>query len=381
MSERSHFLYTDSPIAVARDERLTAGEPFRLAMEIAPTGMMMVDERGRIVLVNSQLEMLFGYGRKELVGQAVEVLVPGRIRSRHSAFRAAFFHDPASRPMGAGRDLYGLRKDGREIPIEVGLKPFRTAEGCFVLGSVVDISERRHVEREREHLLGLLRRLNTELEQRVEARTSELRAALEEREVLLQEVHHRVKNNLQVISSLIHMRARALPKDVVREALEGCLAQVQAMALVHEMLYQSADYAHVPFSEYARSLAANVFEATGPPPGNVALSLAVEDVALAVDKAIPCGLILSELITNALKHAFPDGRPGTVRVELTQGEKGGLRLVVADDGVGLPAGADAQDSISLGLPLVRMLARQLDASLEIVTSHGTTVRLTLGGEP
>ncbi len=368
MNDPSHPLSADATVALTGDEPLTGSEPFRLAMEASPTGMILVDERGRIVLVNTHVELLFGYLREELVGRSVEVLVPARFRETESAFR------------GAGRDWYGLHKDGREIPIEIGLHPFRTGQGEFVLGSVVDVSERMHAERQREHLLSLLRRLNTELEQRVEARTTELRAALEEREVLLQEVHHRVKNNLQVISSLIHLRARALPNEAGREALEGCLAQVEAMALVHEMLYQSTDYAHVPFSEYARTLAGNVFAATGAARGSVSLSLAVEEVALAVDKAIPCGLILSELITNARKHAFPAGRSGTVRVELARGEAGGLRLVVADDGVGLPAGADVQESGSLGLPLVRMLAKQLEARLEIDTSRGTAVRLAVPGE-
>ncbi len=236
-------------------------------------------------------------------------------------------------------------------------------------------------DREREGLVGQLRTQNAELEHRVEARTAELQATLREREVLLQEVHHRVKNNLQVISSLINMQVRSLADDASRDALLECQARVQAMALIHEQLYKSKDYTRVPFSEYARSLAGNVFHATGVSPQGISLELAIEDVALAVDKAIPAGLILNELISNALKHGFPNGRSGTIRVELGLASRGELRLVVRDDGVGLPPGVDVSDSPTLGLHLVRMLARQLDAKLEVEATDGTCFCLTIPEEP
>ncbi|HEX2733546.1 MAG TPA: PAS domain S-box protein, partial [Polyangiaceae bacterium] len=185
----------------------TKDEQFRLAIEAAPTGMLIVDSNGQIALVNSQIEKLFGYERAALVGQPVEMLVPERFRSQHPQYRAHFLARPAFRPMGAGRDLYGLHKNGSEIPIEIGLNPLRTAQGDFVLSSVVDITERKRAEREREELLGQLRALNAELEQRVQLRTEVLSATLREREVLLQEVHHRVKN-VSVRSIALLTRAR-----------------------------------------------------------------------------------------------------------------------------------------------------------------------------
>ncbi len=124
-----------------------------------------------------------------------------------------------------------------------------------------------------------------------------------------------MKNNLQVISSLINMQMRQLARRGARAALEECQGRVLAIALVHEKLYQSKDYAHVEFAEYARSLAASVFHALGLARGACQGRLAIEDVPLGVDRAIPCGLVINELITNALKHAFPDGRAGTIRVE------------------------------------------------------------------
>ena len=215
-----------------------------------------------------------------------------------------------------------------------------------------------------------------ELEARVAARTAELQAALREHEVRLREVHHRVKNNLQILSSLISLQLRALAGDAGRSALEECQTRVQAIALVHEQLGEAND-ASVPFSEYARSLTESVFAATGLSRSQVSLSLSIEeDVVLAVGKAVPCGLVLNELVTNAARHAFRDGRRGTIRVELGRVGESALRLVVADDGAGLEVGTPTR----LGLRLVRMLADQLDARLEVETGRGTCFRLTVEAE-
>jgi PAS domain S-box-containing protein len=240
--------------------------------------------------------------------------------------------------------------------------------------SAVDNSERKRAEAERESFLAELRRLNADLEQRVAERTDELTCALREREVLLQEVHHRVKNNLQVISSLINLQVRKLADEGDRAALEECQTRIQAIALIHDQLYQSRDYANVPFSAYTRQLVNNVFRTMGISPDRIQLALAIDDVAVPVDKAIPCGLLLNELITNALKHAFKDGRAGTIRVELTRRDDK-IRMVVADDGVGLPIDLGARSTSSLGLRLVHTLVRQLRATLEVSTDDGTRFEL------
>lgn len=355
-------------------ERKRSVEQFRMAIEAAPTGMLMMNREGVIVLVNVQVEKLFGYPREELLGQRIELLVPLRYRSGHPNFREGFFASPKARAMGGGRELYGLRKNGTEVPIEIGLNPLQTPEGSFVLSSVVDITERKRADKERENLLGQLRTLNADLERRVTERTAQLSATLREREILLQEIHHRVKNNLQVISSLINMQVRQLEDTSSRDALEECQTRVQAIALIHEKLYQSKDYSRVPFSEYAKSLASNIFAATGISPAAVSLQLAMEDVSLGVDKAIPCGLILNELITNALKHAFPPPSRGSVRVEL-RAEDDQIAFSVSDDGVGMSDKFDLKDSSSLGLSLVYTLVEQLEGQVEILRESGTTFRI------
>ncbi len=357
-----------------------ATERFRMAIEAAPTGMMLIDAHGLIVLVNTHVEALFGYPRQELLGRPLESIVPERLRSAHAHHRSSFAEKPEARRMGIGRDLFGRRKDGTEVPIEIALNPLTTSEGDFVLASIADISERKRGEKEREDLLERLHHLNAELEERVVARTAELTTTLKEREVLLQEVHHRVKNNLQVIASLINMQMRKLEPGASRTGLEECRSRVDAIAMIHAKLYQSQDYSSVQFAEYARGLASSIFHAMGVSANNVALRMEIGSVSLTVDKAIPCGLILNELITNALKHAFPQNRHGIVQVQLQPSADGDMVLVVTDDGVGIPADFNPHHSESLGMLLVSTLTEQLDGRLEITRGRGTAIRIIFPAE-
>jgi two-component sensor histidine kinase len=202
----------------------------------------------------------------------------------------------------------------------------------------------------------------------------DLRALLLEKELLLKELHHRVKNNLQIISSLISMQMRDLADASARDALEECRTRVLAIALVHEQLGQSTSHAHVPLSVYIAELANNIVRAVARSTSQVTLDLAIEPISLAVEKAIPCGLLLNELITNAVKHAFPDGRAGVIRVELYSRE-GRVHLVFSDDGVGVPVDLGAERPPSLGARLIRTLAEQLEATIEITQERGTRVQL------
>jgi two-component sensor histidine kinase/integral membrane sensor domain MASE1 len=220
-------------------------------------------------------------------------------------------------------------------------------------------------------------RRSQELEERVRTRTAELSATLAEREVLLQEIHHRVKNNLQVISSLINMQMRHLEGRASRDALSECQARVHTIALIHEILYESRDYSEMPFSDYVRGLANSILQLSGSP-AHVSLELALEPLSLPVDKAIPCGLILNELIVNALKHAFPADRPGKIRVELHSREAHRVALVVRDDGIGVAEPSNA-DKGELGMQLVRTLAQQIGADLSVKHAAGTSVELEFVG--
>lgn len=322
-------------------------------LDAAPDAMVIVGGDGRIRLANRQVRVVFGYDAEELVGRSVEVLIPERYRGHHHTFRTDYGREPRTRPMGTGRDLWALRKDGTEFPAEISLGPIVTPHGVLVTAAIRDLTERLRLEAEKR-----------EARRAIEIADA-LRANLRERETLLQEVHHRVKNNLQVISSLISIQRRSVVDPEARAALTECQTRVQAIGLVHEQLYRFTDYARVPFSDYVRTLVATVTQAIGASTVEVSLDIAVAQ--LPVDKAIPCGLIINELLTNAFKHAFPDGRRGHVSVALHRLADGPLELTIADDGVGLPAGPS---TTSLGMHLVETLVAQLGGSLSSTSEAG-----------
>jgi two-component sensor histidine kinase len=203
----------------------------------------------------------------------------------------------------------------------------------------------------------------------------QIRASLKEKEVLLKEIHHRVKNNLQVISSLLYLQSKNVRDKETFGILQESHSRVRSMVLVHERLYQSPDLARVDFAEYVRSLANHLFRSYGINTNVIQLKINSDDVLLGVDTAIPCGLILNELVSNALKHAFPDGKEGEVRIEL-RADEGQLTLVVSDNGVGFPQDLDFRDTGSLGLQLVNTLVEQIEGTIELDRNDGTAFMIT-----
>jgi two-component sensor histidine kinase len=231
-----------------------------------------------------------------------------------------------------------------------------------------------------------------ELERRVDARTrelqqanlalaaeireheraeAELRAALGEKEVLLKEVHHRVKNNLQIVNSLFSLQGEAAKDPALTDALLDGQSRIRAMSLIHEKLYASPDLARLDFGDYLRVLVAHLYRIYRPHAAPVTLDLDLPALWVSVDIAVPCGLIVNELVANALKHAFPGGRSGALVVRLTPPEAGMLRLTVADDGVGMPEGFNLKQPGSLGLQLAVMLTKQIDGRIEMQQGEGT----------
>jgi two-component sensor histidine kinase len=209
----------------------------------------------------------------------------------------------------------------------------------------------------------------------LQAERDQLAHSVAEKDLLLKEVHHRVKNNLQVIVSLLRLQGKAIHDPRLAAALRESEHRVQSMALIHEQLYQTKDLRAVDLSRHVSTLGASLLHSYGVEHERIALQVKIALRPLAVDQAIPAGLILNELISNALKHAFPGEHGGTVTVTGTR-ERGDIVLEVRDDGMGLPRELDVKRTTSLGLQIVQILAQQLKGSFAVERGHGVAFRVT-----
>ena len=198
---------------------------------------------------------------------------------------------------------------------------------------------------------------------------AQLKASLREKEVLLKEIHHRVKNNLQVISSLLNLQAQEIVDETARNAFSESRHRVRSMALIHENLYRSENLASIRFDEYLHAMTTELWRSFNRP--GVRRTLQVNPIVLELDKAVPCGLIVNELVTNALKHAFPDDRAGYVVIVLESAESSRIRLVVSDDGAGIPPNSDFRTMTSMGMTLILSLTRQIDGTITLDRTSGT----------
>lgn len=338
---------------------------FRRAFEGATVGMGLIDSQGRILHANESMARMFGYERAQMVGMPVHQLVPLRQREGHHAHVQGFMEKPALRYMAKRQELYALRRDGSEFAVEIGLNPMPESGGRQVLATISDVTERR-------------------------AQQSLIERALAEKTALLNEVHHRVKNNLQVISSLLNLQARNAAPDV-REALRDSQSRVHSMALMHQLLYERADFSALDLGPYLRRLTHLLRDTYLGPGSAVRLEVRAPDAGRRMDlqRAIPCGLVITELVTNAIKHAFPAGRAGTIWVALNETDDEGQDrwLEVGDDGVGLPPGVVPGEGRGLGFQLLPLLAEQCGARLERLPGsperpgEGTCVRLVWPAQP
>ncbi|MCZ8548323.1 PAS domain S-box protein [Mesorhizobium qingshengii] len=298
-------------------------ERFRSAVEAAPSGMVMTNEDGRIVLVNLHAEALFGYGREEMVGQPIEMLVPDRSRSSHPVFRRGYGSLPLARPMGAGRDLYARRKDGREVPVEIGLSPIQTSEGLMALASVVDISERRRSEAHRE--------------------------------LLMDELNHRVKNTLAVVQGIAHQTFRGTEATDAHAAFEG---RLMALSAAHNILTQTS-WEHASLDQLVcdslqiQSAFSNRVSTTGPA------------ILLQPNQALSLALAFHELLTNAVKYGALSNEAGTISVEWFRTDKPKPRLKLVWSELGGPTvSSPARRGFGSRL-LERGLAADLEAEVAL----------------
>jgi two-component sensor histidine kinase len=205
---------------------------------------------------------------------------------------------------------------------------------------------------------------------------AQLEALLKEKEVLLKEMNHRVKNNLQIVASLLCLQADTIQDVHVRKMFEESRHRINTMALIHETLYQAGDVAEVEFATYLRTLVTQLLEASSVDPQQITLEVDADAIPLELTTAIPCGLLVNELVTNCLQHAFPEQRPGSIRIVLKANADGHVTLQVSDTGVGFPDGMNFRTTESLGLQLICLLAEQLGGTISLERIGGTTFTIT-----
>ncbi len=204
----------------------------------------------------------------------------------------------------------------------------------------------------------------------------QIRASLREKEILLKEIHHRVKNNMQVIISLLRLQSRAIDDQRVKDVFAEAQLRVRAMALIHQVLFQSGDMSRIDLKSYVKSLAASLFEAHKNPPADIVLKVEAEEIEIGIDLVSPCGLVLNELISNSFKYAFPDGQPGEIRVEARASDDE-VTISVSDNGVGMSRDFDIRGAKTTGLSLVLTLVEyQLHGRWRLENEHGTRFSFT-----
>ncbi|MCX9083464.1 MAG: ATP-binding protein [Candidatus Methanoperedens sp.] len=228
-------------------------------------------------------------------------------------------------------------------------------------------------------MLETLKGYRDHLEEMVEVRTLQLNKSLHEKEVLLREIHHRVKNNMQVVSSLLRLQTQNLDDQKYINIFNDSNNRIYSIALVHEKLYQSKDFENIDLKDYIFELASNLLDSYGRT-NDVKLEIDVEDVTLDINNSVPCGLIINELLMNSLKYAFPGGRPGTIKISFRKKEDNMFQLTVSDDGIGIPKNLDIRNTRSLGLNLVIQLAEsQLNGQIKLMRDGGTEFQINFRG--
>ncbi len=332
------------------DEALSKSEnKFRSVVENANDAIYIITPEG-FEYVNSAFEQLTGYASRNVCKKSFNfwsIIHPDdvkMIREREKARKKG--KDVPSR-----YEFRILAKDGSTKIVEPATVNIGEKGEAKVMGILRDVTERKQAE-------------------------ERIKVSLREKEVLLREIHHRVKNNMQIISSLLRLQSRLVSDPNMVEMFKESQNRIRSMALIHEKLYQTEDLTRINFAQYVRSLTVHLFHTYKVNPNIVRMNTDVEDVFLDINRAIPCGLIINELVSNSLKHAFPSNKKGEVCIKLLSSGQNKTKLTVRDNGIGLPKKIDFQKPETLGLQLVSDLVKQIEGTMRLVRTKGTAFHIS-----
>jgi len=323
-------------------------EQYRSLVENSLIGFYRIAPDGHILMANPALMRMLGFSSlRELAEWSLK---PNGFSQKH--FRSIIKEKIDNEGKVTGMESAWEKHDGAIVYVRESARAVRDVKGDIIYyeGTVEDITDRKCAE-------------------------DLIRTSLKEKEVLLQEIHHRVKNNMQIISSLLRLQARTIKDKKIREILRASHSRIRSMALIHESLYRSEDYARIDFSAYIKKLTTHLLSAYAVEANGIHLEVKIEDVYLDINKAIPCGLLVNELVSNSLKHGFQGIKKGNIQVKMRIDKAGEYTLVVRDTGIGLPKNMDIHKTETLGMQLITDLVRQLEGSIKLRREKGTEFRI------
>lgn len=320
-------------------------ERFRALVETTSDWVWEVDPHGRYTYSSPKVRDILGYEPKEIIGTMIlEHVSPDEVEGVSEIIGKVLMSQGPIEQL----EKKVLHKDGKIVILETSGVPFYDATGVLMgyRGMNRDVTERTHVE-------------------------EQLRASLLEKEILLKEVHHRVKNNMQIISSMLSLQSRYIRDRKFLQMFDDSRNRIHSMAMVHEKLYRSKDLSRIEFSEYIKEFTRFLYYSYKKDYTDIKLIIAVNDLYLDVNKAIPCGLIINELMSNSLKYAFPEEKKGEIHIAFSRESDGYYSLSICDNGIGIPGDVDIENTETLGLKLVNALTRQLHGEMILNRTEGT----------
>ncbi len=320
--------------------------------DFAPVGYFTFSHDGLIKDVNLTGAALLGIARIKLINRGFGYFVAPEDMELWDRHIMSVLQNEERQ----SSELWIKLDDGSTLYVRLGSIRIQTKDGKYMIHTALnDITERKRAE-------------------------EKIQAALKEKEILLREVHHRVKNNMQIISSLLRLQSKYIKDKEYRVLFEESQNTIRSMSLIHEKLYNSEDMSRVDFKEYIGDLVNSLFHSYGVNTSLITVKINIENVSLGIDFAIPCGLIINELITNSLKYAFPDGRKGEIKIAFSKINENIFELFMGDNGVGISKEIDIGNTESLGLRLVTMLVNdQLEGEIYLKRNNGTKFRIVFKG--
>lgn len=326
-----------------------AEKPYRILIEQMKEGAVMLDAHNSIIYCNSGFARILKKPLETIIGTNVmKYILPASLVDFKELLHFGMQENKHD-------EISFIAGDGTYVPLYISLKSLNIGGIETINLIAMDLTERKQAE-------------------------NELKDSLDEKELLLREIHHRVKNNMQVISGLLMLQEEFSNDKKINDVIKESQNRIASMALIHEKLYRSENLSKIDFKDYVEDLVSGLFESNGITESKVGLRINAENISMVIDVAIPCGLIINELISNSLKHAFPAGEKGEIEIYIRSEGEDMIELFVQDNGIGIPEGIDFRKTESLGLHIVNILVEnQLHGEITMNKNNGTKFKIRFRG--